>query len=228
MVKCADCGFLTLWRETASGQYGELRWQERQSGIPNDVIVIADNATPYPPKVSQLYDFGTFQTFRRENWPTCFVNALPITNEMQDADTWNQTSIPDEGAIYGESGHLGKYRSLIASQLAGRFRHVINAERVCGDFLQWLQGSTPKEHREMLDRRESRRQQQRQDWWNLGIALLGVIVAVIGIIISAAINWQAAQVAADAQVRSAQMQIEVQRELAGVSLGTPTPEPGAR
>lgn len=36
----------------------------------------------------------------------------------------------------------------------GRVKQVILKERECGEFTKWQQGSTPKEHREMLDRKQ--------------------------------------------------------------------------
>ena len=46
---------------------------------------------------------------------------------------------------------------------------VIGKERCCPEFTKWLQGSTPKEHREMLDRqwrmdRQRKWDQEDQDW----------------------------------------------------------------
>lgn len=38
---------------------------------------------------------------------------------------------------------------------------VINRNRTC-DFVEWIQGFTPKEHREMMDRKEWREWQERQ------------------------------------------------------------------
>jgi Flp pilus assembly protein TadB len=46
---------------------------------------------------------------------------------------------------------------------------VLNEERQCDTFVQWQQGFTPKEHRDMLDRmlvleREERRDRELRDW----------------------------------------------------------------
>ncbi len=62
---------------------------------------------------------------------------------------------------------------------------VLDEERECSEFVVWKQGSTPKEHREMLDRqwmidREDRRDKQARNmrWAEFAVAIiaLGLIV----------------------------------------------------
>ena len=102
----------------------------------------------------------------------------------------------------------------------------------CKDaFLPYRPGYSPRERAEMIDREMMRHDQVIQTRWNLGIALTGVLVAVIGIGISAYFNMQAAQVQAAAQIRSAELQIEFQKMLLTPTPSvtyTPTPAPGTQ
>ena len=50
------------------------------------------------------------------------------------------------------------------------FRPVIHADQSCNQFTEWRQGFSPKEHREMIDRRWERK------WRIIEMALIGVLV----------------------------------------------------
>jgi hypothetical protein len=53
-----------------------------------------------------------------------------------------------------------------------RIRHVLENERDCKSFTKWLQGFTPKEHREMIDRKRER-------IWHI-IEIIAIAIATIG------------------------------------------------
>ncbi len=75
------------------------------------------------------------QSNRHEPQPICFVWAKDIRDE-----------------IFKRVGVTGKSQSVEGEVLA-----VINEEQGCGNkFTDWQQGFTPKEHREMIDRKEWR------------------------------------------------------------------------
>ena len=62
---------------------------------------------------------------------------------------------------------------------------VIHEERECGEsFTEWQLGFTPKEHREMLDRKEWRDWQERQrkedkHWRVIELIVLGIIAVLV-------------------------------------------------
>ena len=63
----------------------------------------------------------------------------------------------------------------------GTVRHVICKERDCPSFTPWRQGFSPKEHREMIDRKEiqdwKERQQQDERRFQVIMAILLALVA---------------------------------------------------
>lgn len=109
MVKCAECGFLTL-RHRESRELAEVEWATRETGS-------VPTKGPY-----SLY----------ERTPLCFERAFPLQEEAKGDS-------PDEVV------------------------RVFQSDRECPSFTPWQQGFTPKEHREMLDRREMRDWQERRE-----------------------------------------------------------------
>jgi hypothetical protein len=72
---------------------------------------------------------------------------------------------------------------------------VIQKLRECDRFFSWQRGFSPKEHAEMLREQEYREWQERQAEaqrrsanLSLGVAIVGIVVAVGGTIIAALIN----------------------------------------
>ncbi len=55
----------------------------------------------------------------------------------------------------------------------------IQRERSCELFIRWTQGSTPKEHQEMMDREEQRKWQERQRRDDFKWRILELIVLVV-------------------------------------------------
>ena len=66
----------------------------------------------------------------------------------------------------------------------GAVQKTVVAERDCDGWTQWQQGFTPKEHREMLDRKEFRDWQEKQrrsdiKWRIIEIVILGFVVTLM-------------------------------------------------
>lgn len=117
MVKCSECGFLTL-RDRKTGQLEEVIDDYRLSG-----------ETP---------NYVAYEGYH--NWPICFAMAIDLFTEVNRA---------------AEQQHLDKSRDW-AKYVLG----VIDKDRECPPvgkalgFTEYIQGFTPKEHREMLDRKQ--------------------------------------------------------------------------
>ena len=62
-----------------------------------------------------------------------------------------------------------------------RATHIIDDDRTCQEFTKWRQGFTPKEHREMLDRKDFREWQEKQRksdrWWRIIEVFILVVFA---------------------------------------------------
>lgn len=124
----------------------------------------------------------------RQYYPKCFMRRAPLQGEV--------LAIIQRGQVTSQA-----------------VLNVINYERECNYVTQWIQGFSPKEHREMLDREELYRDRQKHDWRTLVVAILGALASAIGILVGANINLKAAQIQADAQDRSTKQQIEAQKQL---------------
>jgi hypothetical protein len=107
--------------------------------------------------------FGNFDPI-----PICFVNCFNIKEEVEvlrkvahDEPTQNS---------------IGEW---IEPHWANHVKQVLNKDRVCGSFIKWQWGFTPKEHREMMDRQflmemeEKRRKSDRKWHW---IELIAIIL----------------------------------------------------
>lgn len=77
----------------------------------------------------------------------------------------------------------------------------------------------------MMDSELLHRAQRIQNRWNLGIALAAVIVASIGIGLTAAFGWLAASKQADATIKAAEMQIRAGEQPTPSTPGTPAASP---
>jgi len=109
-------------------------------------------------------DFGGLEPI-----PVCFINCFNIKEEVEvlrkaahDEPTQNS---------YGQhiSPHWGNY-----------VKQVLNTERECEYFIEWQQGFTPKEHREMMDRQfmmkmEEERRRNDRKWRIIEIVLIVVL-----------------------------------------------------
>lgn len=109
MVRCENCGFLCLRKNTQ--ELVETPQVTREKG--------------------ELNRDGYEGTHERQ--PVCFVMAFSLKGEIK----------PD-------SGH------------AQEFKRIITADRDCTSWVQWQEGYTPKEHKEMVDQKALREWQQEQ------------------------------------------------------------------
>jgi len=81
--------------------------------------------------------------------PLCFIGAIDLRTET---------------GKYGEGTQE-------------RIKSAINEERECGSFTQWQQGFTPKEHREMIDRKWEKK------WHWIEIGIIIVVTALFNYLI---------------------------------------------
>lgn len=86
--------------------------------------------------------------------------------------------------------------------------NTIRANRNCQSFTPWQQGFTPKEHQEMKYQTDLRSQQHTHENRTLLVALIAAGISVLGIVVGALINLDAAKMEAAATRESAQKQIE--------------------
>ena len=122
MVKCADCGFLTM-RNTFTGQLEEVDGDFRKTGNPpqRKETVVGGPSN----RVAEV----TKTPYRHV--PICFALAYLLAEE-----------------ILASEDVRSKYPDLPAPMVL----EVITKERPCATHTEWKQGFTPREHREMLDR----------------------------------------------------------------------------
>ncbi len=125
MVKCSDCGYLTL-RNSYTGQLDEADSDFRASGNPPRRMAIRGVSG------NTVATFGTPYI----HIPICFAQAINLQAEF----------------LVGGAGPKGDYPGQLVQE-------IIQKERICPPvgfkghgFTEWVQGFTPKEHREMLDR----------------------------------------------------------------------------
>ena len=170
MARCTDCGFISL-RNRLTGDLDEMDADFRKTGNPPHREL---------PAVGGMGNkFTLVDTTPYRHVPICFAMAVDLGE--------------DRG---GSSELRDRYRDWSADSMLG----VIIKERPeCeGKFTEWRQGSTPKEHREMLDRKwmmdrqqiredEDRqyRERQRKDDRKYRLIELGVI-GIIGVLAAGA------------------------------------------
>ena len=168
MVKCQDCGFLSL-RKHATQELIEATEYTRQQGV--------------------LKPDG-----QCEMVPVCFVKAFNFSKESQ----------PRSGADENNQERV----------------RIFTTERDCNSWVEWQQGYTPKEHKEMLDQealrkwQEDRRESDRKfeeeirdgerkwqasvrtddrkwqiKWQIIFISVAAVLGAVLGAVCTVIANW---------------------------------------
>lgn len=136
MVKCTNCGFLTL-RLRRTRELVEAESEFRRLGrFPPDPL-----ARQYV-----LYDDQIL----------CFARALDMVQAVRSA---RDGTPPNETPPQGWSAPFGTLKTL----------GVITEERQCSSFTPWIQGFTPKEHQEMLDRKmmldwQADREREDREW----------------------------------------------------------------
>ena len=167
-VKCKDCGFLAIrnLRTLVMEEYppdarkaGHMPQMHDRDGLP---IAPFDNFYPY------------------ESQPRCFAVAVDLwkEGEFYQRRVKGRETTP---AVPDEEGHGINFDEQ-------PIKWQINLPRDCDNrklSTPWKPGAIPKEHREMLDREFLTRLQARQQRFALSVAMLAVIVAVVGIVLSA-------------------------------------------
>jgi hypothetical protein len=105
--------------------------------------------------------------------PVCFVMAASFDEEAEEL-----RRLPEYAGRRNEiEEHIPPNWSAITST-------IIHKERQCDSFVEWKQGSTPKEHQEMLDRQEWRNWQEKQRkedkrWRIIELIVFGVIAVLV-------------------------------------------------
>lgn len=136
MVKCAECGLLALRR--GDGALIEADDSFRATA--------GHGALPDGPPVGPWVRRAGMDppSPRRDEWifrrPLCFARAANFRQEV--LDQIYARGVPVEDAIH--QVEFPKEEDVLA---------VIHAPRLCDYCTDWQQGFTPKEHREMLDRK---------------------------------------------------------------------------
>ena len=131
-------------------------------------LAVRNPGTGEPDQATDAYrETGSTQPwgdYDAEYPPLCFVREYPLQREASQFrnEIWPEPNI-----------HWPELRS----RLIHSTNEVIQRERECSRFNLWQQGFTPKEHREMLDRKWERR-------WRLielgVLALLGGAFTALG------------------------------------------------
>ena len=180
MVRCKDCGLLTL-RNRVSRE-----------------LIEADQLYRRNPRGVEIAHI------RHDGVPLCFARVFDLAEEFNEADQ-NRARRANEIAQAEEEARLrqglrpriGIVTESEADRKSEAARTVTARERDCVVFTPWRQGFAPKEHLEMLDREERRRwqeeqraadlrwreQQRREDkWWRVIelIVLAGIATLIAG------------------------------------------------
>ncbi|MFC1968596.1 hypothetical protein ACFLVX_04335 [Chloroflexota bacterium] len=147
MVKCAECGFLTI-RDITTGHLVEVDDAYRMEG--------------------RVREIGAYRGYQKT--PICFAMAWNLMPEVEQAAQKQSKDQSDDSEKY--------------------VLRAIQKDRICPPegkelgFTDYQQGFTPKEHREMLDRKEWRDWQERQRkedkrWRLIELIVIGIITVVV-------------------------------------------------
>lgn len=162
--KCADCGFLTL-RNRFTNQLDEVPHSYRTAGVRPNI----KREVPLPQRNSPS-DMWLHPYTGPGSLPLCFQQSAAFfvsPNKAPETDLYDMVAM-DLTTVLAE----------------------ITKPRVCNEFTPWRFGATPKDHREMRDRRGERRFRIIEIMWIVG----GNLVAI----------WFGAQITASATREAAQ------------------------
>lgn len=147
MVKCKDCGYLVVRNRLTRG-LDEAEQSYRDTGEVREV----PRTRPFNPGV-QPSAFESYEKLQ-ERWPICFENAFPL---RPLAYAKGKARGPD---------HTDLNYTVEWFITPEDIRETISEDRICPRYTQWHQGSSPKEHQEMTDRRRLIEfQTKREDDW---------------------------------------------------------------
>jgi hypothetical protein len=119
-----------------------------------------------------------------EYQPQCFVQKFDLAKEAKDGQ---------------------EYRTVV--------KGVIKKDRTCNVTTPWIQGFSPKEHKEMLLTESMLETQRRHADRSLWVAIVAASVTAISVLVGAYFTNNSAHLGAQATIQAAKMQIEVQREI---------------
>jgi hypothetical protein len=132
MVKCSECGFLAV-----RNQFNRLLDEAEQNYRETGRVAYVPTTRPYEPSPFGLLGLSAEEL--HETWPICFENVVSLPLLRKEKAKSRDPSRTDEN--YG--GHW-----IIKDE---DIQEVLSDERCCPQWTAWHQGSTPKEHREMID-----------------------------------------------------------------------------
>lgn len=166
MVKCADCGYLTL-RNIETRGLDEAEEAFREWGK----VVGVKWSHPVQVGDTPFYTEDKLSRYVHQSLPICFARNKDFSSSLRELISKNYDA--DKVVLM-----------------------VIKTERPCDKFTEWQQGFTPKEHREMLDREAMLKwQTQREDddkKWRSGqewrLVVIGGIIAGAFTILGGAIG----------------------------------------
>ena len=152
MVKCADCGLLAL-RNRITGQLDEAEESFRETGE------MPQRRRPGVTMAQHAYEFFEYPY---RSLPICFARAARLDKEVAGVTEEFEQRIPEQTA----REHLERYENVAQPKEVAT---VVSRDRQCDEFTEWHQGFSPKEHREMLDRklivdREDERDKESRGW----------------------------------------------------------------
>ena len=162
MVKCVNCGYLAQHVYHGSIPQGFIAVEEssRETG-----------SLPGLPFSISFHQLGepdlTPEKMNGDRFPTCFCRASQLKQEI---DTRYNEIKSSKGIGYADA-----------------VKDIINKEKPCKQFVDWERGFTPKEHREMMDRKrlleqEEQRKKSDRTWHVIELAITLAVGAVIGLV----------------------------------------------
>jgi hypothetical protein len=147
MAKCAECGGLAV-RNRFNGLLEEAEQDYRNTGRVTDV----PRTRPYD--LSPFGPLGINIDTLHERLPICFENVVSLPLLSKEKAKSRDPSRTDE--------NYDRQWSIRDEDI----QEVISEERPCSHWTEWRQGSTPQEHRKMIDRQRLLEfQTKREDDW---------------------------------------------------------------
>ena len=101
--------------------------------------------------------------------------------------------LKDSDAAQTVNGFL----SSSASDVQGVLILMLDEPQQCDDWDRHREGTAPKEHRAMLDRKWQIQQEDNQNWWNRAFAAVAILVSMITIGVGAYVSFKAAEIQRD-------------------------------
>jgi len=155
MAKCAECGFLSL-RNIETRALDEAEETFRKDGK----TVGVERSYPAEIGMARFRIEEAVTRYVHEKLPLCFQGSYDLRVLI------SQLMDDEECDIYE------------------CIKTITHKDRECDLFTSWQQGSTPKEHREMIDRQKFMEWQERQRkddrrWRIIELIVLGFIAVVV-------------------------------------------------